>query len=82
MDSRDFFNKFIKDKWDNKYAYTSTWFAEHYSFTPHCARYYLNLFVYTGKLICLKIDSRNYYMKPENKERFEKYTKLKGVKIV
>lgn len=79
---REFFRLFLQKKWDKDYAYTSIWFADTYKFSQHVCRHHLNNLVYTGKLICLKVNARNYYMLPDNAQRFEQYLNLKGVRIV
>ena len=82
MEIREFFNNFLEKKWNKDYAYTSSFFVKTYSFSPHITRYHLNRLVYTGKLICIKVYSRNYYMLPENFRRFEPYASLCNVSIL
>lgn len=82
MELKDAIKKFVNDKWDDNYAYTTTHFQNTFGFSTDAVRFHLNGLVATGKLIALKIDQRVYYMKPENYDRFKPYTKIKGVRFV
>jgi hypothetical protein len=82
MELKDAIKKFVADKWDDKCAYTTTYFEQTYHFSRDATRFHLNGLVAAGKLIALKIEQRVYYMKPENYDRFEPYTKIKGVRFV
>ena len=83
MEVRDFFRSFLKSRWEPEFAYTAEYFNKHYKFSQHISRYHLNNLVRDGKLICLVINSRNYYMLPKKEEQFRPYcNKVKGVSIV
>ena len=78
----DMIFRFYADKWDNNFAYTAKYFSNTYYISEAIARWFLMKLVYQNKLIALKVDNRVYFMKPENRSRFEKYCKLKGVKFL
>lgn len=82
MNSRELIKLFIENNWDKDYVYTAKYFSDTYGLTQHVARHHLEFFLHTGKLCCLKVKGRKYYMLPEQKQLFEKYNDIAGVYFV
>ena len=78
----DLIFKFYSEKWNDQFAYTARYFSHTYGVSKAIARWFLMKLVYQNKLIALKVANRVYFMKPENRTRFQKYCRLKGVKFL
>lgn len=71
MDMREFFAKFIEEKFEDDHAYDTAYFKRVYNIDPRISRHHLELGVDRGKLFCLKVHSGTFYLKPQWKDAFK-----------
>lgn len=81
MDMQQLFDSFFK-KLDKEHAVDTAYFKRVHNIKHNIAAYYLKKATYSGKILCVKIRNKTYYMHKDNLERFKKFESLKIVKII
>jgi len=75
------YKSFIDTEWDEHIVYDPQYFCSKFNMTNREARYYLNKYVHSGDLCCIKIETNVYYAKSSWYEVLKKYNKLDGIKV-
>jgi DTW domain-containing protein YfiP len=83
MDVGEFFTAFIDKKWEKDKAYDLGHFSSVYSIRQNVAQYYLRKAVYDGRLCCVKVKNKSYYMLAQWRDNFKVFEdKLEFVKVL
>lgn len=83
MDAREFFTRFIVDKWEEDKAYDLGYFSSHHGIRQNVAQYYLRKAVYDGRLCCIKVKNKSYYVLAQWRDKFKIFeNKLEYVKVL
>lgn len=81
MDIGELFLKFINEKWEDDAAYDLGYFKRVYNIEYNVTQFHLKRAVYDGRLCCVKIKNKTFYMKRKWYDSFKRFEILKFVKV-